>query len=423
MTDPAAAPARPEAPSASALPEGSRDVLAVEAGELTVIERALSGVFDRFGYREVRTPVLELAAVLDRAQEGGLGQVFRLFDDRGRVLVMRPDLTIPASRLIATRMADHPGPVRVSYLSRAFRPPPAGRPASAEQLQAGVELVGPGGPAADAEALAALVEGLRASGLGDFGVAIADVSLTQAVLDGARVPADAQAELRRALAERDFVAWRRTAEALRPPGAAGALLPDLPGVRGGPEALERVAAAVPAAEAACARLGRVLELLTVHGAADPVMVDLGVMRDWPYYSGVVFEAYAPGAGAPIAMGGRYDGLAARFGRPRPAVGFAIALDLLHRAVVAGGAADRGARPGVVLIGGLEEEVAAAAAARGAGLAVIAVADEAGWGEALAAADGWRFVARRDGAGYAVHDRLRGVTVACDRLEEALTSAT
>jgi ATP phosphoribosyltransferase regulatory subunit len=422
MTEPAAAPPRPEAPPPAALPEGSRDVLAVEAGELTILERALSGVFDRFGYREVRTPVLELAAVLDRAQEGGLGQAFRLFDDHGRVLVMRPDLTIPASRLIATRMGDHPGPVRVSYLSRAFRPPPPGRAAAAEQLQAGLELVGPGGPAADAEALAALVEGLRASGLDDFGVAIADVSLTQAVLDGARVPGEAQAELRRALAERDFVSWRRTAETLRPPGPAGELLAELPSLRG-PGALERVAAAVPAAEAACARLGRVLELLAAHGAAGPVMVDLGVLRDWPYYSGVVFEAYAPGAGAPIAMGGRYDGLAARFGRPRPAVGFAIALDLLHRAVFAGGAADRGARPGVVLVGGLEEEVAAAAAARGAGLAVIAVPDEPGWGEALAAADGWRYVARRDGAGYAVLDRVSGVTVACDRLEEALTSAT
>jgi hypothetical protein len=55
--------------------------------------------------------------------------------------------------------------------------------------------------------------------------------------------------------------------------------------------------------------------------------------------------------------------------------------------------------------------------------VVAVPDEEGWGEALAAADGWRYVARRDGSGYAVHDRLRGVTIACDRLEEALTSAT
>ncbi len=415
MTEPAAAPP-------AALPEGSRDVLAVEAGELTVIERALSGVFDRFGYREVRTPVLELAAVLDRAQEGGLGQVFRLFDDRGRVLVMRPDLTIPASRLIATRMADHPGPVRVSYLSRAFRPPKAGRAAAAEQLQAGLELVGPGGPAADAEAVAALVEGLRASGLEDFGVAIADVSLTQAVLDGARVPGPAQAELRRALAERDFVAWREAAEALAS-GPAGELLADLPTLRGGPEALVRVAEAVPAAEGACARLGRVLELLEAHGAAEPVMVDLGVLRDWPYYSGVVFEAYAPGVGAPIAMGGRYDGLAARFGQPRPAVGFAIALDLLHRAVIEDGAAGRDAREGVVLLGGLEEDVAAAAAARVAGLTVVAVPDEEGWGEALAAADGWRYVARRDGAGFAVHDRLRGVTRACDRLEEALTSET
>jgi ATP phosphoribosyltransferase regulatory subunit len=397
-------------------------VLTVEAEELSAIEQALAGAFGRFGYREVRTPVLELAAVLDRAQEGGLGAVFRLFDDRGRVLVMRPDLTIPASRLVATRMADHPGPVRVSYLSRAFRPPPPGRARAAEQLQAGVELVGPGGPAADAESLATLVEGLRAAGLRDFRVGIADVSLTAAVLDGAGVPPEARAALGRALAERDFVEWRRLVESVGPNGPVGALVADYPTLRGGPEILERVAAAVPGAAPACRRLRRVLELLGTHGAGDPAMVDLGVLRDWPYYSGVVFEAYAAGAGAPVAMGGRYDGLAARFGRPRPAVGFAIALDLLHRSLIHAGAGVQEPRPGIVLLGGLEEEIAAAAAARGAGLPVVAVPDEGDLGEALAAADGWRYVARRDGDGYAVRDRLGGTTFACDRLE-ALTSGT
>ena len=153
------------APPPAALPAGGKDVLAVEAQELRAIEGALRGRFGAFGYREVMTPVLEFAEVIDRAQEGGLREAFRLFDDAGRVLVLRPDLTIPVARLVATRMADHPGPVRVSYLARAFRPPPAGRPRPSEERQAGVELVGADGPGADAEALALLVESLRAAGL------------------------------------------------------------------------------------------------------------------------------------------------------------------------------------------------------------------------------------------------------------------
>jgi ATP phosphoribosyltransferase regulatory subunit len=165
-----------------------------------------------------------------------------------------------------------------------------------------------------------------------------------------------------------------------------------------------------------------LALVAEHGAGDAVVIDLGVLRDWPYYSGVVFEAYAPGVGEPIAMGGRYDGLAGRFGRPRPAVGFAITLDLLHRALMAGDGEPALPRDGLVLVGGLDEDPRGAAAARRRGLTVVALAAaDAGRAEGLAAADGWRYVARRDGEGYSVLDRATGERTSCARLEEALPS--
>ena len=405
------------APAAAALPSGGKDVLAVEAQELRGVEAALRERFERYGYREVMTPVLEFADVVDRAQEGRLRDAFRLFDQGGRVLVLRPDLTIPVARLVATRMADHPGPVRVWYLARAFRPPSPGRPRASEMRQAGIELVGEGGPGADAEALALLAESLRAAGLPELRVGVGDVSLTRAVLDGLGVAEDARAELSDALAARNFVEWRRLAGIAVPDGPGSALLRDLPALRGGREVLARIASQVPSAAGACERLGRTLDLLAEHGAADEVILDLGVLRDWSYYSGVVFEAYAPGVGAPIAMGGRYDDLGARFGRDRPAVGFGITLDLLHQALVAAGAAGVAPRPGVVLAGGLEAEAGAARAARDAGLAVVALGEGVADPDALAAADGWRWVARRAGVGWSVTDRASGAVRDCARLED------
>ena len=132
------------APAPAALPAGAKDVLSVEAAELRQVEAALRAAFGAFGYREVMTPVLEFAEVIDRAQEGGLRDAFRLFDAEGRVLVLRPDITIPIARLVATRMADHPGPVRVSYVARVFRPPAPGRPRASEQRQAGHRAGGRG---------------------------------------------------------------------------------------------------------------------------------------------------------------------------------------------------------------------------------------------------------------------------------------
>jgi ATP phosphoribosyltransferase regulatory subunit len=59
-----------------------------------------------------------------------------------------------------------------------------------------------------------------------------------------------------------------------------------------------------------------------------VHLDLGAIRDFDYYTGIIFEGYGPDLGRPVAQGGRYDGLLGRFGRPAPATGFVVQLDLV-----------------------------------------------------------------------------------------------
>ena len=402
------------------LPDGARDVLPIESAELAAIESSLRGAFAGFGYREVRTPLLQFADVMDRAQDGGLGRAFRLFDDHGQVLVVRPDLTIPVARLVAGRLEDHPGPLRVSYIAECLRPPPPGKAQRLEERQAGIELVGLSGPAADAEVVSLLVSALTALGIDDLRVALGDVSLTRAVLDGVGVSEQDQTRLRDAVSARNLVAWRRIAESLPLDDGSRRLVAELPTVRGGSEVLRELAKAVPAAEPHCQALLTTLNLLEAHGTSESVMTDLGVLRDWGYYSGIVVEAYAPGVGRPVAVGGRYDGLIGRFGSARPAVGAAVILDRVHEAIAA-----RNGRAefidGVVLAGGIEIDVAAARALRAAGVVVIGVSDQAGVADALATAEGWRFVARRDEAGFAVTDRTDNRTVTCADLVEGLRS--
>lgn len=384
------------------LPAGVRDVLPVEAAELRALGDALAGAFRAFGYREVMTPLIELADVLDRAEEHGVGRAYRLFDDEGRVLVLRPDLTIPIARLVATRMGDHPDPVRVSYNARAVRPPSHGKIEGAEQRQAGIELLGADGPEADGEVIAALSRALAAAGVPDAQVAIGSVAVVSAVLDGVGARGDARDALWAALRGRSVVDWRAAASGLGT-GDAAQVVRDLPALRGGAEVLERIAAAVPGAAGECARLSAVLDVVARHGVPEP-MIDMGVVRDWSYYSGVVIEAYAAGAMAPVAVGGRYDGLGERFGRPRRAVGVAVALDLLHHAV--GRGAER-ADTGVVLVGGADTFIGEATALRDSGVEVVGVPGDYAEADALALADGRRFVVRRDGDGWSVRDVISG----------------
>lgn len=79
-------------------------------------------------------------------------------------------------------------------------------------------------------------------------------------------------------------------------------------------------------------LATIYQLLEAYQAAEPVQFDLGVIRDLDYYTGMVFEAYAPGLGFPLCGGGRYDRMLADFGADCPATGFALGVERLLLAI-------------------------------------------------------------------------------------------
>ena len=120
--------------------------------------------------------------------------------------------------------------------------------------------------------------------------------------------------------EQETIHWRPE---LR---AAILALPRLYGDRSVLDAARQVLPQVPA-------IHKALDDLTslVAQAADlPLYIDLSDLRGYHYHSGIVFAAYCPGYTSAMALGGRYDGVGAAFGRARPATGFSLDLRELCR---------------------------------------------------------------------------------------------
>ena len=63
---------------------------------------------------------------------------------------------------------------------------------------------------------------------------------------------------------------------------------------------------------------------------------MGIVRDYEYYTGIIFEAYTSSLGAPLGGGGRYDTLLAEFGYEAPAAGFAVGIERVERALARSG---------------------------------------------------------------------------------------
>lgn len=385
------------------IPTATRDVLPAEAGEIRFLEAAIRRVFAGFGYGEVMTPTLELEAAIETAGEQRFGRSFRLFDERGEVLMLRPEMTTPIARLVATRMADREPPFRLCYFANSFRPTKAQRGRQSEFFQAGLELVGSDSPAVDAEVLAVACGSLEACGLDDFSIALGESSFFRALLDSIGVVGEDRASLFETLADRDMVEFGAVVDGLDISGKDKKAILDVVALRGGSEVLVAAKDLVrgEAMEAALTRLARTYYLVCRSGYASRILFDLGILRNFDYYTGIVFEILSSDLGFPLGGGGRYDSLLARFGRPLPAVGFAVGLDRLHIAVTSQRGVPMPASRGIALAGGLDTALDLAIELRKAGVPVTAFAGDISADELLrlAIASDLPWAALPEGDGY------------------------
>ncbi len=318
-------------------PRGFRDVLPEEALWREQIVRAVGGCFAAAGYAPVETPVLEERDLL-RDTDGSGEDTFRLFDADGRCLMLRPDVTLPVARLVATRLRGERGPFRLRYNAPVFRESDPLRGEARQFTQLGVELIDDAGIDADAEVLLLMARSLEAAGVARYAIALGTVRPLDALLAASGMD-EAWCRRARSLCHRCDLVGLDALLAEADEGLADPVrralreLPRIHGDRGAVDAARGLLAACGCTgDCGLDELDALLARAEGAGISGRVSVDFSVMGSFGYYTGMVIEAYAPGLGQRIGQGGRYDRVFERYGRPRPAAGFALSLDALQAAL-------------------------------------------------------------------------------------------
>ena len=308
------------------LPTGMRDFAPRAAAARRRIAETLLEVFERWGFARVITPAFEYEETLALGLGGaGRAAAIRFVEpSSGQVVALRPDITPQIARLIATRFRDEPGAVRLSYEGTVVRLERAGK-GQRELIQAGVELAGVSAPAGDAEMIALGVAALRAAGLPRPTIDLGHLGLAREVMDALQLPESAVEAARRCIAKRDGSGLEEILREARGSVAAVRFAALLPELAGPPSVLATAVKRAPTSgvKRALADLQAIVDAVERRGIDARLHVDLGEVRGFDYYTGARFQAFVPGAPDAVLAGGRYDNLLARYGRPSPAVGFAI----------------------------------------------------------------------------------------------------
>ncbi len=307
------------------LPDQIADVLPSEARHIEELRRLLLDTARSYGYELVMPPLLEhIESLLTGTGEALDLQTFKLVDQlSGRTLGLRADTTPQVARIDAHLLNRH-GVARLCYCgpvlhTRADRPH-----ATREPLQFGAEIYGHGGPEADLEAQVLAIASLKAAGIKDLSVDMADVRIVNCLLAGTVIPAKTLSQIHAALAAKDMAELHSlTASVKDLPTASREDLKKLLQLYGDVEVLDEAEKALQPNESVRKALQNLKWLASHVESAAKVTFDLADLRGYAYYSGTRFAIY--GHGAELARGGRYDEVGAVFGRNRPAAGFSLDL--------------------------------------------------------------------------------------------------
>lgn len=309
------------------LPNGIDELLPEQARRVEHCRRRLLDICAGWGYEYVVPPLVEFSDSLLVGLGADLDELTCKFADRetGKTLAVRADITPQVARIDAHSLG-RANVTRLSYAGSTLKSVANSIPADRSPVQMGAEIFGSADITADVEVVDLLLSLVTQNGLSDVTFDIGHVAFCDLVLDATHLDSEQRETVlsllaRKATSELDRFLMKLSDQSERD------RVQLLASMHGGRDVIARARegfADVSGVSALMDDLEAVLASCDRNGNVN-VYIDLTEAHGYRYHSGVVFALYARELGAPIAKGGRYDGVGEAFGRSRPATGFAIDL--------------------------------------------------------------------------------------------------
>ncbi|MCQ2465098.1 MAG: ATP phosphoribosyltransferase regulatory subunit [Oscillospiraceae bacterium] len=313
-------------------PEGTNDLLFKECVMRRSVEKAVSEVFFERGYSEIITPGLEFLDVFNlNSRHFPQEDLYKLVDRKGRLIVLRPESTMPIARVVATRLKEATLPLRLCYNQCAFNVSTQMRGRSDQIVQAGIELIGSSDRITDFEVIETAAAVLEKCSTGNYSLEIGDIGFFKELMNQLSASDEEKETIRNFIETKNYPALNDILDSIGDNNVTKALKM-LPRLFGGEEVFEKASKLFSdeKTEAVLSGLRELFKDIEKLGLNGKITVDLGMVNKTDYYTGVILKGYIEGYGEPVISGGRYDRLISEFGYDVPATGFAVNVDAVTK---------------------------------------------------------------------------------------------
>ena len=311
-------------------PYGVRDYLPYDCYMKRELEHAIESVFHKSGYLSVMSPTFEHIEVYDGKGSINQKQMYKFIDKDGEILALRSDFTPAIGRMVASNFHKFTEPIRICYTGSIFRYNKSYQAQLREYTQSGVELLGDNSPCSTMEVLLLAVNALQTAGLKIFKIALNQVDFIKGVLDEAGFSPEDRLFAEESILKKDFISLSDFVADKDIPETVRDFLQNMPLFIGGEEIIDEAAKRIHNAQSqrALEEMRQILREFDAYGLSEYVELDLNMLGNLDYYTGLIFSGYTQGSGFSIIDGGRYDTLMSQFGADLPSIGFSININEL-----------------------------------------------------------------------------------------------
>lgn len=291
--------------------------------------------FSTYSYHQVRTSTFEeydmYAAITKTVNKE---EMIKVIDSSGKVLVLRPDGTIPITRMTAVNKEWNEGEERLFYMLDVFRNSNEEN-MEKECTQAGVELFGSKAPEADAEVIMLAIHTLKDIGFNSFKIEIGHAGFFKELIEQANLTINELQQLQDLIQSKNITEMEPFLKRLKISQELQEALYNIPLLYGSPkQVLEQTKAIIrnERMQEIYQNLLEVMKVLEDYQIAEYITLNLGLINNMYYYTDIIFQGFVENIGKPVLMGGRYDHLSEQFGKKMAAIGFAYEIDFLLAAM-------------------------------------------------------------------------------------------